>query len=1009
MKRVSARFFIVLFPILAVLFPALAMAATDSSLSFTPPAGDVSVVFLGNLFGIVDGVIHGTGSQIMGSIFSVFNAAVLALGGIVAMYIMLVSTVNTAHEGKMLGQKWSSVWVPTRATLGLALLIPKASGYCLMQIFVMWVVVQGVGAADKVWSAALGYMSRGGVIIQPQTQVNPITAVTGGNVDVPTGASKILTGQVCMYGLQNILETKRQALLNEKQHGSGDCSRPLTPGSAMDTFCNNEVPDLIGSVNPVAAQTEQMNANKPPNPPPNSFLVTMPNLDTSSPYSSALNGICGTIQWNAFNSVNFSGTSLTPSQQQTVTMSRAMAVQQLYNDLAIVAQVMVNNDPQLNSNPGSGSTNTNTTPASPVASQQYGVPYVSSGTACTTKNDTCTAWGPDSSSSTSPIFSGTEFQNSIADYTGIMTPSLNLANSKVQDNIQKAQQGFIQQANSQGWMMAGSYFINLALLNSADLNTTNTIDTTANLSSSTVQPTDLSNIFSKGSSNSGSSSSSSSDDSGVSNCSGTRKDLCVWLHGDETPINNLLSLINGSNGVAKATLNPPDLSANGLQLSTDASASTVYGYINNAVILQIPNQPGMTPPTFKMNIIPNMSPTNFSLPPISFSCNEVKIPGFSFCLGQYLGEIFYNILIKSLFVFFLNMLTNIFNAVILAFLSLPLQGMVMIFQSGVYWLQQPAMNPVLALANMGINFINFANELWIYLLELAVVSIVIPWFGIFIMPLIALAMPLLVAWLGTMLAIGFVTAYYVPFLPYMIFTFGSIGWLMAVIEAMVAAPIVALGVTHPEGEGPFGKGEQAIMILMNVFLRPTMMIIGYIAAIALSYVGVWIINTGFANVVSFLQSAGSNDNFNLNFSGGVTGGTPVTKFQPNATIGYTGWAGIYAYFFSILIYTSMYLTVVQKAFTLIVVLPDKVLRWIGGQPESAGQEAAQWAEDTKGKVETGAKATTGASQQIDKHLTGYAMKGINKAQGALTGGAPKLGASGGTGQTGPDSTPSNDG
>ncbi len=49
-----------------------------------------------------------------------------------------------------------------RSTLGLALLIPKASGYCLMQIFVMWVVVQGVGAADKIWEAALGYLNRGG-------------------------------------------------------------------------------------------------------------------------------------------------------------------------------------------------------------------------------------------------------------------------------------------------------------------------------------------------------------------------------------------------------------------------------------------------------------------------------------------------------------------------------------------------------------------------------------------------------------------------------------------------------------------------------------------------------------------------------------------------------------------------------------------------------------------------------------------------------------------------------
>src|SRR5688572_4846657 len=114
-------------------FPVLVLA-DNGSLSFAPPATDFSVIFLGNLFGIVDGVLHGTGSQIMGSMFSVFNSAVLALGGIIIMYTLIVSTMNTAHEGQMLGQKWNSIWIPVRSTLGLALLIPKASGYCLMQI-----------------------------------------------------------------------------------------------------------------------------------------------------------------------------------------------------------------------------------------------------------------------------------------------------------------------------------------------------------------------------------------------------------------------------------------------------------------------------------------------------------------------------------------------------------------------------------------------------------------------------------------------------------------------------------------------------------------------------------------------------------------------------------------------------------------------------------------------------------------------------------------------------------
>ena len=200
--------------LLALLFPFCAYASTSNgSLSFAPPPSDVSVIFLGNIFGIVDGILHGTGSQIMGTMFGVFNSAVLALGGIVIMYTLIVSTMNTAQEGQMLGQKWSSIWIPLRSTLGLALLIPKASGYCLMQIFVMWVVVQGVGAADKVWSAALGYLNTGGVLVQ--AQMNPLTSLRSGNSSVASGARTVILARSGLYGRDAKGLTKRLAILSQ--------------------------------------------------------------------------------------------------------------------------------------------------------------------------------------------------------------------------------------------------------------------------------------------------------------------------------------------------------------------------------------------------------------------------------------------------------------------------------------------------------------------------------------------------------------------------------------------------------------------------------------------------------------------------------------------------------------------------------------------------------------------------------------------------------------------------
>ncbi|HAT1773659.1 TPA: DotA/TraY family protein, partial [Legionella pneumophila] len=312
----------------------------------------------------------------------------------------------------------------------------------------------------------------------------------------------------------------------------------------------------------------------------------------------------------------------------------------------------------------------------------------------------------------------------------------------------------------------------------------------------------------------------------------------------------------------------------------------------------------------------------------------------------------------------------------------------------------------------------FSGTLWLTLLNMAVVSSLIPLFGIFIFALIMMAMPLLMAWIGTMVSIGFVTAYYIPVLPYMIFTFGSFAWLIAVIEAMVAAPIVALGVTHPEGNEAFGKGEFAIMILVNVFLRPSLMIIGYIAAIALSYVGVWILNAGFDHAISYIQSDQGKDTSGKGWGGFKTDTSQWDNFKDKLTGdyqstalegGYTGWAGVYAFFFSILIYTSMYLIIVQKAFTLIAHLPDKVLRWIGGSPESFGQETMQWGEEAKGKVQDAGKETYGAEKAIGDKLGAKGQSMLSdidvRSQAKNAGDVTGKGKTSGGSQTGPSSKP----
>lgn len=988
MNKTVKQFFIFC---LTAVFPALLFAQdSGGSLSFAPPPGDYSMQFLGNVFGQVDGTVYGTGSQLMGTIFGVFNSAVMALGGIVIMYTLMVSTMNTAQEGQLLGQKWSSIWIPIRSTVGLALLVPKASGYCMMQIFIMWVVVQGVGAADKLWDTALNYLDSGGSIVQ--ANMNPQVSLTADDGGIASGATTMLSGQVCMGALQKVLENQRDSYMDSKSNDAGPCSG--TPTGAMKVFCDTPVPDFVNTFNAVSTQSVPLSTLLTKD----SFSATMPNFLPSSPYY-PLNGICGTVTWGNFvastlqdlgiqvdssaswediaNDLASLGLTVGMGNLQTIAMSRAIAVQQMYQNLSMIAGRIVNNMPGLSSN-SSISTVTN---VSTVATQPFGVPLTSSSAVCTSSTD-CVGWGTPFSVPQAPILSGIEFQGAISNYNAIMKPALTLIKQTNESQTDQKSKAFINKAKTQGWIMAGSYFFDLVNLNIEAQKYSNETDTGSGLSSSEFTPTTIMEPFGD-----------------HNTCSGKYADLCTWLVGNSSSLKQVVSVINGQDFLSQA-LSTPKPKSGGLlggvgtdspKATTDPAASTVYGYIENAEMVTLPGQPGQTGPKFAMNFNFVLDTGPFYLKKMDFGCFG-SILGV--CIGSDIVGGMYNYVVREVLNGFLTFFAQLLTIAIQALLIAPLLGIALIFQYGVSYITTANVDPIVGLANMGVYYINFANDLWIYLIGISITTVLVPIVGVALFPLLLLALPFLMAWLAIMMGVGFITAYYIPFLPYMIFTFGSIAWLMAVIEAMVAAPIVALGVTHPEGNEAFGKGEQAIMLILNVFLRPSMMVIGFFAGIIMSYVAVWILNSGFQNVSSFMSGDGTvgvTAQVTTSVTAGEKGGNGMQD-AANAisSSGYTSWAGIYAFFFSLLMYTTLYTIVVQKSFTLITLLPDKILRWIGGQPESIGAETAQWGEEAKGKVEKAGGDTAKASGQMDQQISSKAMGAISKAGG----GSGKGGGSG---------------
>jgi conjugal transfer/type IV secretion protein DotA/TraY len=147
---------------------------------FTPPPTDKSVEYLGTLFGQVGDLPVSGGNQTLSVLMRLINQIVMSLGFIIIGWTIFVSSLSSAQEGEVMGKKWSSIWVPTRAVAGMYLLLPTTSGYSYIQVAVMWLILQSVGAADALWNQVLTSWEKGGSINQPAPTAN----LTGGSASV---------------------------------------------------------------------------------------------------------------------------------------------------------------------------------------------------------------------------------------------------------------------------------------------------------------------------------------------------------------------------------------------------------------------------------------------------------------------------------------------------------------------------------------------------------------------------------------------------------------------------------------------------------------------------------------------------------------------------------------------------------------------------------------------------------------------------------------------------------
>lgn len=902
------KIFYVIFTPVLLLLPELVFAAQETYVTaqkmlirgVPPIKSDLSVGLLRQIFGTVTGSgLVGASSTILGQMFNAFNSGVLLVASIFLVYTTVKSVLELAQHTEAMGRKFSW-WQPIRIALGVGILVPQATGYSFLNAVVMWITLQGVGLADLVWSNAVDYLSKGGVIYtSPTATGSPATATSALDISLidpnyqddirrgKGGTGAILRSLVCMHSLEKIVN-KYNANQQKKLTEDAAAGVPHVPARGSREF--------------TLLMQQYVPINFTPSYDDNSYVAYFPGENYPPVATPAVikKGHCGAYSWGEVLACKPVRPGLCDNHpEQAYRDAKKNGLMQEIKGLDSVAANAVNGE----------------------------IKQTDNGSKITFNNNFDTA------ASSGLISSAADYQAivhqmrlfAVTDYGGIAG----------QDSID------YNKLIADGWIAAGRSYFDLVKLQKSLIDTQayriytsgampppiGVYDpTTKEFACSGANCKNIATIIDKYSSD------SKSDQTELYK----RLKWVDVMVGDDT--SGAIQVAKALNDAAeKSAVTGPQALPEDLKqfikegkfnihfTSIDTSASGVATY---AVLAALAGTTSIGLTIFAL-AEPTFGVADFMLIPLNKALNVIA-QVWAVNLGA---------LAKSNLPSGYNIepAPDPTNS---PFIKLQSIGNAMMYKSISVWSDILDTLEIISKVYIGISSLN---------LIASTIAAVTTFMGIGIgleqvlqnamsyvqllvkmmveMPM-GMALPIIFLATSILFTMGVTLSYYVPLIPFMLFTFGVIGWLSFVIEAMVAAPIIALGITHPEGPHDLlGRAETGVSMLLSLFIRPAAMIFGLIAALLMSYVALDVLNLSFGAIVHSAFFSYSPTSAGEQIRNGLV----------------------------LLIYTYIVLAIMNQCFSLVVLVPGKILHWIGISTESGQELVGQL-----GKVEQGIHEAAGA-------------------------------------------------
>lgn len=260
------------------------------AMSAIPPVNvsdtDITVQTLNQIFGTgwanlahtVSGGA-GDGPTLIYNLLGTLNSICTCVVAWIVIMSIVVSNVGAAQEGRSLGGKYSSAWVPIRFAFSFSAITPVIAGLNAMQVLVLAAIGFSVDLSNQMWTTGLNYIeAHGGQIT---AQVSKATQTTGQQLAVGSMRSMTLLNYLivqveCSGGGQTAVvrhDTETEIILSftapatckgdaQSLLRAGDLGAIVIPKSgnpAIDAARENGVYGLMQKLAPAA---DNLGANK---------------------------------------------------------------------------------------------------------------------------------------------------------------------------------------------------------------------------------------------------------------------------------------------------------------------------------------------------------------------------------------------------------------------------------------------------------------------------------------------------------------------------------------------------------------------------------------------------------------------------------------------------------------------------------------------------------------------------------------------------------------------------